>query len=138
LIQEIIVGIVLLYASLEDLRKQAVHDKVFLYPSIIVLAVGVFTEGLTYGMTMLIQGFLALIAGFILGFIGKFGGADIWTLIIVSLIFPDILLFKVLAYLLVPMLVWVKFYTFVSRKDAAPAIPGLLIGYLILLSVFGI
>jgi len=138
LIQEIIVGMVLLYASMEDVRKQAVHDKVFLYPSIIVLGLGFITEGFTYGMTMLTQGFLALIAGFILGFIGKFGGADIWTLIIVSFIFPDVLLFKVLAYLLIPMLVWVKFYTFVSRKDAGPAIPGLLIGYLILLSVFGL
>jgi len=138
MIQEIIVGLVLLYASLEDIRKGKVHDKVFLYPSIIVLAVGVFTEGFTYGMTMLTQGFLSMIVGFVLNFVGKFGGADIWVLILVGMIFPDVLLFEVLAYLLVPMIVWVKFYTFVSRKDAGPAIPGLLIGYLILLSVFGL
>ncbi|MEF8880702.1 MAG: hypothetical protein V5A72_02645, partial [Candidatus Nanohaloarchaea archaeon] len=111
---------------------------VFLYPSIIVLGLGFITEGFTYAMTMLTQGFLAMIAGFLLGFIGKFGGADIWSLIIVSLIFPEVLLFTVLAYLLVPMLVWVKLYTTFSRKNAGPAIPGLLIGYLFLLSVFGV
>lgn len=136
MIQEIIVLLVLLYASLEDLRKESVHDKVFLYPSILLLAVGVFTEGFTYGMTMLTQGFLAMIAGFILAFVGKFGGADIWVLILVAMIYPDILLFKVLAYLLVPMLFWVKIFTTITRKDAGPAIPGLLIGYFILLSAF--
>ena len=136
MIQEIIVGLVLLYASLEDIRKGKVHDKVFLYPSIIVLVVGVFTEGFTYGMTMLTQGFLSMIVGFGLSFVGKFGGADIWVLILVSMIYPDVLLFKVLAYLLVPMIIWVKFFTTITRKKSGPAIPGLLIGYLILLSVF--
>lgn len=138
MIQEIVVLLVLLYASLEDLRKEAVHDKVFLYPSIIVLGLGFITEGFTYGMTMLTQGFLAMIAGFVLSFVGKFGGADIWVLILVAMIFPGVLLFEVLAYLLVPMILWVKLYTTFSRKKAGPAIPGLLIGYFILLSVFPI
>lgn len=136
MIQEIIVTLVLVYASLEDMRKQSVHDKVFLYPAIAVLGLGFITEGFTHGMTMLTQGFLAMIVGFVLNFVGKFGGADIWVLILVAFIFPDLLLFKLLAYLLVPMLVWVKFYTTISRKKMAPAIPGLLIGYFILLSVF--
>lgn len=134
MIQEIIVGLVLLYASLEDLRKQSVHDKIFLYPSIILLGIGFISQGFTYGITMLVQGFLALFVGFGLKIVGKFGAGDIWVLFIVALIFPEVLLFEVLAYLLLPMILWVKFYTKFSRGKFAPAIPGLSIGYLILLA----
>lgn len=135
------VVLTLAYASFEDLKKWSVHDKVFIYGLLISVAIAGITEGLPYMGSMILQGLMAGIVGILLNIVGKFGGADIWAISLSSAMYPDILLFQVLAFLLIPMVIWVRMYNLLNfRKnvDGAPAIPGIMIGFLILLSYHGI
>lgn len=133
------VGLTLAYASFEDLRKQMVHDKVFLAGFTAALVFGFFSGGLGHAGSMVVQGLLAAAVGFLIKIVGRFGGADIWAIALASAAFPDTLLFSVLAGLLVPMVVWVRLYLILRwNSKGGPAIPGILIGYFILLSYLGI
>lgn len=134
------VGLTLTYASFQDLKKKAVHDKVFIYGFLAALVFGVYSGGLSHAGSMLVQGLAAAMVGLIMNFVGRFGGADIWAIALASAVFPDTLLFSVLAGLLVPMVLWVRLYLiFTFRNEGgAPAIPGILVGYLILLSYLGV
>jgi len=131
---------VLGYTSLEDLRRMKIKkaDKIFLGALLFSVGIGAVTQGLPYAGSMIIQGLLAGVAGLFIRAVSKFGGADIWALVLASAVFPETLLFSVLAFLLVPMLFWLKIYSFATRKDYGPALPGLLIGYLIMLSYLGL
>jgi len=128
------------YASIEDLKSWSVHDKVFIYGLVIYLVFAGYTEGLVYTGSMIVQGLLGAGVGFLLKFAGRFGGADIWALALCSAMYPEILLFQVLAFLLIPMVIWVRFYSILNvwKNEGAPAIPGIMIGFLILLSYHGI
>ena len=137
---KIFVALVLSYASLQDLRKKSVHDKVFIIGFLGALMLGIFSNGFSHAGSMLVQGFLAGVVGLIMNFVGRFGGADVWSIALASAVFPGTLLFSVLAGLLVPMVLWVRLYMIfaIRNSEGAPAIPGILIGYLILLSYLGI
>lgn len=130
----LVVAVSLGYASFQDLITRRVHDKVFLIPLLLVLVVGGLQEGLPYAGSMLVQGFVLALMGFGIRLVSKFGGADILAVALAGSVFPDIIGFKVMAFLLVPMLFWLKIWAVISNKQEGPAIPGILIGYLILVS----
>ena len=127
---------VLMYASVEDLKNQMVHDKVFLFPVPIVLVLGFVDGGIGFAGSMLVQGLIAFFIGLLIKAVGTFGGADIWSIVISSMVYPDLLIFTILAFLLVPMIFWIKIYGFFSRSEKGPAIPGIMLGYFALLSYF--
>jgi hypothetical protein len=83
---------------------------------------------------MLVQGFVLALMGFGVRLVSTFGGADILAVALAGSVFPNILGFRVMAFLLVPMLFWLKIWQVISNEKEGPAIPGILIGYLILVS----
>lgn len=140
ILSKIVVAVVLAWASLHDLLKKKVPgaDKIFFGGLLLAVVFGGLGNGAGFAGSMLVQGFLAGMVGLLIRFVSTFGGADIEALILASAVYPDILLFKILASLLLPMLLWLKVYGFFSRSRTAPALPGILAGYLIMLSYLGI
>jgi Flp pilus assembly protein protease CpaA len=124
----------LLYASYKDLATRMVHDKVFILPFVVAVVIGGYMNGLGYAGSMVVQGILAVLVGLIFKFVRVFGGADILGIGLAASVFPDTLLFIVLAWLLVPMVVWLKMYSFVTRSRKGPALPGIFIGFILFMS----
>lgn len=131
---QVLVAFVLGFASLSDLKTRRVHDKVFIIPLLFAVVVGGVLNGAGYGGSMLLQAFVMGAMGFGIRLVSKFGGADILAVALAGSVFPDIIAFRVMAFLLVPMLFWLKIWAVISNSREGPAIPGILIGYLILLS----
>lgn len=130
----VLVALVLGLASLHDLKSRKVHERVFLIPFLLVVVAGGVLNGAGYGGSMLVQALVMGLMGFGIRLVSKFGGADIMAVGLAGAVFPDILAFRVMAFLLVPMLFWLKIWQVISNSREGPAIPGILIGYLILLS----
>lgn len=136
---KIIVTLAMLIATVEDLKKWKVRNSVFLLGFLASIGFAIYQHPLPFVGSMIVQGALGLIAGLFMNLIGKFGMADVYSLALISSLYPDMLIFVVLAFLLVPMMFWVKITNFFLRSDkGVPAIPGIFIGYLILLSYYGI
>jgi len=134
MLEYLIVALSLGYASFQDLKSGRVHDKVFLIPLVLVVVAGGLQNSLPYAGSMLVQGFVLALMGFGIRLVSKFGGADILAVGLAGSVFPNFLGFRVMAFLVVPMLFWLKIWAVISNKHEGPAIPGILIGYLILLS----
>jgi Flp pilus assembly protein protease CpaA len=134
MIQFLVVALSLAWASWEDLKTQRVKDKVFLVPLLLVVVLGGVQSGPAHAGSMLVQAFVMALMGFGVRLVSKFGGADILAVALAGSVFPNILGFRVMAFLLVPMLFWLKIWQVISNSREGPAIPGILIGYLILLS----
>lgn len=138
LLGKLAVVLALSYASIQDLQSYTVHDKVFLAGLFGALAGGIYSQSLIFVGSMLVQGLLGVVFMFILQVFYSFGTADIWAVGISVMVFPEILLFSLFIPLFICTLVWTKVYGLVLRRDSAPALPGILTGFLVLLSIHGI
>lgn len=133
-----VVGLALLYASFQDLKTLTVHDKVFLTGGLVALASGLWSQSIGFAGAMVVQSVLGVLSMFLLQFFYGFGTADVWAVGLSVMVFPEILLFSLFVPLFICTLVWTKIYGLVMRRSSAPALPGVFIGFLLLLSIYGI
>lgn len=125
----VLVG-VLLWASGHDLVKHSVPDYVFLTGGGLLLVASVFSQGFSSLLGMGKTSFLLMFVGVILHIIHHFGIADVLALGLIGLTFPDTPLRITLAIVFFIMWIWMKFYSFLTRQEKVPAIPGILLGVL--------
>lgn len=122
-------------ASIKDLRtRKGLKDKTFIAAIILVSASFLITQGPGTAGASLIQALLAIFIGIFIRLFTKMGGADIWTLGLIAATFPHTIILEVLAYTLIPLILWLKLYQLTGRKTA-PAIPALTAGLLFALSI---
>ena len=126
----------LLVAALSDIRTHTVKDKVWVYPFVVSLLIALATNGVAFMGSMIVQAALMLGLGFGIALATKFGGADIIALGVIGAMFPEILFLRLAAWLLVPVYLYMKVYSFVFRKDAVPIIPAFLLGTILLFFLF--
>ena len=132
----LIVGLGLVYASIRDLKTRKVKDKVWFYTLIPVFLVASLQVSPAYAGSMLIQGVIMLLIGLGISLAAKFGGADVLALAVAGSQFPNVLSFRLAALLLVPMLVFMKAWSILTRSREVPAVPAILFGYIICVAVF--
>lgn len=125
---------VLLWASIHDLIKHRVPDYIFIVGVVGLLATSVFSSGLSTLLGMGKTAFLMLIVGVIINIVYHFGMADVFALGLIGLAFPGTPIRISLAIVFFTMWIWMKFYSFITRKKKVPAIPGILLGAIALLS----
>jgi len=138
LISKLAVVLALSYASIQDLQSYTVHDKVFLAGFFGALAGGIYSQSLGYVGSMLVQGLLGVLFMFVIQTFYSFGTADVWAVGLSVMVFPEILLFSLSVPLFICSLIWTKVYGLVLRRSSAPALPGILTGFLVLLTIHGI
>lgn len=125
---------VLLWASIHDLIKHTVPDYVFIVGTVGLLIASVFSSGLSPLLGMGKTAILMLIVGIIINLAYHFGMADVFALGLIGLAFPGTPIRISLAITFFVMWIWMKFYSFITRKKKVPAIPGILLGAIALLS----
>lgn len=121
----------LIISSVKDLRTmRGFKDKTYIISILLVAASFLFTQGIGTAGASLVQALMALILGILLRLLTRIGGADIWSLALISSTFPHEIILQVFAYSLIPMVIWVKLYSLTGREKA-PAIPGLTAGLIL-------
>jgi len=126
----------LFWASGHDIVKHRVPDYVFLIGGVGLLIASIFTQGFSslFGMG---KGLIIMfVVGIILNIIFTFGMADVFAVALIGFTFhPGIVPIRIsLAIVFFVMYMWMKFWSFVTRKKKVPAIPGIFLGALALLT----
>ena len=130
----LITGLFLFLSSAKDLsRRKGLKDKTYI--AAIILTAGSFlvTHGPGTAGASIMQALIGMLFGFFMRLFTKFGGADIWTLALIAASFPNTIILRILAYIFIPYVIWLKTYSLTGR-DTAPAIPGLSLGFLLAVS----
>lgn len=126
----------LLAGSYVDLKKRKVKDKVWLYGAVGALLIATIQFSLGYAATMVGQaitiGFIALL----FKLVTEFGLADVFALALAGMAFPEVWSLRLMAWLVLPMWFWLKGYSIVKRSDTAPAVPGILLGFVFAMITF--
>lgn len=127
---------VLLWASGHDLVKHRVPDYVFLIGGGVLLIASVFSMGLSSLLGMGKGVILMMFVGLVIHIIYHFGMADVFALGLIGMAFPPetVPLRYSLSIVLFVMYIWMMFWSFITRKKKVPAIPGILLGAIALLS----
>lgn len=131
----IITLIILLYSSVKDLRtRRGLKDKNYIIAILLISGSFIITSGIGTVGASIFQALIGLIIGVLFRLVISLGGADAWTISLIAANFPDILIFKTLAYTMIPLVIYLKIYSLTGKKKA-PAIPGLMLGFLLTLSI---
>ena len=127
----IIALIFLSASSVKDLRTMhGFTDKTYITSILLVATSFLITQGIGTAGASITQAIMALVLGILLRLLTRIGGADIWTLALISSTFPHQIIIQIFAYSLIPMVIWVKIYGLTGREKA-PAIPGLTAGLIL-------
>lgn len=126
----------LFWASGHDIVKHRVPDYVFLVGGLALLIASVFSGGFSslFGMG---KGLIIMVGiGIFLNIVFTFGMADVFALGLIGMAFtPEVVPIRIsLAIVFFVMYTWMKFWSFITRKKKVPAIPGIFLGTLALLS----
>jgi len=128
----IIISLLFLFiASVKDLRtRRAFTDKAWIGIILLIPVIFLILEGPGTAGASLVQAIIGLLFGIFMRLFTKFGGADIYTLALITANFPNQLPIQVIAYTYIPYLAWLKIYSLRGKKTA-PAIPGLTAGLIL-------
>ena len=125
----------LFIASVKDLRtRRAFTDKAWIGIILLIPAIFLILEGPGTAGASIIQALLGLISGILMRIFFKLGGADVWTLALISASFPEKLIIQVIAYTFIPLVIWLKIYQ-LTGKEKAPAIPALTAGMILAITI---
>ena len=127
---------VLLWASGHDLVKHRVPDYVFLIGGGLLLIASLFSMGFSSLFGMGKGVILMMLVGLIIHIIHHFGMADVFSLGLIGMAFPpETVPIRIsLAIVFFVMWIWMKIWSMITRKKKVPAIPGILLGALALLT----
>lgn len=125
----------LLISSVKDLRTmRGLKDKYYIAAIILIaLSFGI-TQGPGTMGASLVQALIGIIIGILLRILIQMGGADVWTLSLITASFPSTIALKTIGITLIPLVLWLKIYRITGKKKA-PAIPALLAGFILCLSI---
>lgn len=125
----------LLISSIKDLRtRRGLKDKTYIIALILISGSFLIFSGPGTAGASIIQALLGLISGILMRIFFKLGGADVWTLALISASFPEKLIIQVIAYTFIPLVIWLKIYQ-LTGKEKAPAIPALTAGMILAITV---
>lgn len=119
---------VLLWACGHDLVKHRVPDYVFLVGGGILLIASLFSLGFSSLLGMGKMALSLMAVGVILHIIYHFGIADVFSLGLIGITFPETPVNETLAILFTVTYAWMWIYSKITRKKKVPAIPGILLG----------
>lgn len=134
-VQALIFGC-LLWASKQDLETHRVSDLVWIVASGGSLFVTTFLYGVSPLPGMVIQGLILLGIGVGLHVFSSFGMADVFALGFIGFSVPNLRPLTLASVVLVSAIGYQRAYSKVTGKKAVPLIPGLLIGYVLVILVF--
>jgi hypothetical protein len=122
---------ILFISSIKDLRtRRGLKDKHYILAILLISGSFITTSGPGTVGASLFQAMIGLIAGILLRLFIKFGGADAWTISLITANFPETIIFRPLAYTLIPLVIYLKIYKLTGRNKA-PAIPALTAGFIL-------
>lgn len=127
-----IVFLSLLWASWQDLKSHRVSDLVWIVGGSVSLMVSLFLYAVNGLPSMVFQALLLLGLGFLLHFFSSFGMADVFALGLIGFSVPGPRFLTVGAIVLCISIVYQRIYSSYTGKIAVPLMPGITLGYLIL------
>jgi len=132
---QIITLILLLISSIKDLRtRKGLQDRTYITGIIFIALAYAATNTPGTGGAAIIQALIGIITGITLRLLIQMGGADVWTIALITASFPETIALKTIAITLIPLVIYLKIYRITGKKKA-PAIPALTAGFLLCLSI---
>lgn len=134
-VQALIVGC-LLWASKQDLETHRVSDLVWVVASGGSLFLTTFLYGGAPVLGMVSQGLILLGIGFGLHIFSSFGMADVFALGFIGFSVPGVRPLTLASVVLVSAIAYQRAYARIFDVKAVPLIPGILLGYVLVLIGF--
>jgi len=133
-VQALIFGC-LLWASKQDLETHRVSDLVWMVAGFGSVFLSTFLYGSSSVLGMVSQGLILLAIGFGLHVFSSFGMADVFALGFIGFSVPDSRALTVASIVLVSAIGYQRLYSRIFKVRAVPLIPGLLLGYVLVILV---